>query len=292
MIKLDKSVWIYIGLVFLFTYTLQIIAIINGGEDFNLFPVFIGLTMFFPAIGTIIYLIRTKQGLKYINWGIGKPKYILISFIAPILLTLLGILLVESIGLGINYAYSIENNSVSNIDIPLFLGSEDQSFTFFILNFIITGIGFSLITSLLTIGEEIGWRGFLQKKLLEKNSLFKSLTFLGLLWGFWHFPLIINGFNYPEYPIWAAFLIFPLTTVFISYFLGWLSINSKSIWPAVFAHGGINSIMIFLFEIDFGENKFEGNFLILGIWMLFGIFSYQLIRKRDLLKGKKYSNKN
>ncbi|WP_445908671.1 CPBP family intramembrane glutamic endopeptidase [Yeosuana sp.] len=284
MIKLDKSVWKYISLVFFLTYTLQIIAIINGGEDFSLFPVFIGLTMFFPAIGAIIYLIRTKQGLKYINWGIGKPKYILISLIVPILLTLLGILLVERIGLGINYAYSIENNIVSNIDIPLFLGSEDQSVTFFILNFIITGIGFSLITSLLTIGEEIGWRGFLQKKLLEKNSLLKSLTFLGLLWGFWHFPLIINGFNYPEYPVLAAFLIFPLTTVFISYFLGWLSINSKSIWPAVLAHGGINSIMIFLFEMDFGENKFEGNFLILGIWMLFGIFTYQLIRKSNLLK--------
>jgi len=282
MIKLEKNVWYYIGLVFLFTYTIQISTISIADEGNFLVQILTGAMMFIPAIIAIIYLIKTKQGLKYINWDIGKTRYILLSLLLPILITLLGILVFEHTGLASNNVFLINNGEVHSIEILLILGSDPQSIPFFILNFLITGILISLVTSLLTIGEEIGWRGFLQKKLLEKNSLFKSLTFLGILWGFWHFPLIINGFNYPEYPILGAFLFFPLTTIFISYFLGWLTINSKSIWPAVFTHAVINSIMILLFEMDFGKNKLEGNLSIVGLWLIIGVISYYLISKRTI----------
>ncbi|WP_299220500.1 type II CAAX endopeptidase family protein [uncultured Aquimarina sp.] len=280
MIKLEKSVWVYIIVLFILTYIFQIIAILGGGEESILFPIFVGLSMFFPGIGAIIYLIKKKEGLKYINWRIGKPIYILCSLVLPAIITILGILFFEKIGWGTNYEYTLTDNKIDDIDISLVFGSEAQSFPFFILNFVVTGIGFSLIHSLLAIGEEIGWRGFLQKKLLEKNSLLKSLVFLGLVWGFWHFPLIINGFNYPEYPIWGAFLLFPVITVFISFFMGWLTLNSKSVWPAVFAHGGLNSVMTLLFEMDFGEHKFEANFIILGIWSIIGLLSYILISNK------------
>ncbi|MEE9373141.1 MAG: type II CAAX endopeptidase family protein [Saprospiraceae bacterium] len=280
MVKLNNSVWRYIVVLFILTYIVQIFAILNGGEDSALFPFFIGCTMLFPGIGAIIYLIKTKQGLKFINWRIGKPIFILLSLILPSIITLGGIFLFEKIGWGVNNAYSFIDGKANNIDIPLFLGTNEQSFSFFLFNFLITGIGYSLLTGILTIGEEIGWRGFLQKKLLEKNSILKSIIFLGIIWGFWHFPLIVTGFNYPEYPFLGAFLIFPLSTIFISFFIGWLTINSKSFWPAVFAHGGINSIMIFLFELDFGERKLEANFIILGIWIFIGVLSYILISNK------------
>lgn len=282
MIKLDKSVWIYIVALFTLTYIVQTIAILSGGEESTLFPVLIGLAMFLPGIGAVIYLLKTKEGLGFIDWRIGKPLYVVISLILPPIITLLGILFFEKIGWGINYAYTFKDQLVQDIDIPLFLGSNPQNLSFFLFNFLLTGIGFSLITSLLTVGEEIGWRGFLQKKLLQKNSPLISLIFLGIIWGFWHFPLIINGFNYPEYPYLGAFLIFPINTVFISFFFGWLSINSRSIWPAVFAHGAVNSVMIFLFEMDFGERKLEANFMLVGIWALIGTVSYMLMKKPPL----------
>lgn len=285
MIKLEKGIWIYILVLFIVSYLLQAFVILNGGESYKLFTVIIGFMMFLPSIGAIIYLIKTKNRITYIDWKIGKPIYILLSLIIPTLITVFGIILFENLGWGINNSYSLNGWEVKNIDLPLLFGNNQQSFSFFILNILITGIGFSILTSLMTIGEEIGWRGFLQKKLLEKNSLLKSLIFLGLIWGFWHFPLITNGFNYPEYPIWGAFLIFPLSTVFISFFMGWLTLNSKSIWPAVLAHGGINSIMTLLFEMDFGENKFKANFLILGIWIIIGIIAYMLIYDRNKKNG-------
>jgi len=92
-------------------------------------------------------------------------------------------------------------------------------------------------------------------------------------------PLILNGYNYPEYPILGGFLLFPLTTLFASFLLGWLTINGKSVWPAVFTHGGVNSIMNVLDSMDFGENKLIANFIVLAVWAVIALVSYKLINK-------------
>lgn len=279
MIKLEKSVWIYLILVMLATYLIQIFIILNGGQEYKFFQPFMVVAMFIPCVGAIVYLVKNKIGLKYIDW---KPRtfwYLLLSLLVPIIITLLGRLLFESIGWGINHEYLIEGNRVIDIDLPLLLGNEDQSISFFWSNFFISMIVINLLNSVLALGEEVGWRGFLQKKLLEQNSLLKSIVFLGLVWGFWHLPIVLDGFNYPEYPILGAFVFLPINTVFISSFLALLTIKSKSVWPAVFAHGGVNGVMTLLFEMDFGEYKLQANFGILCIWMVVGVISYIILRK-------------
>lgn len=47
----------------------------------------------------------------------------------------------------------------------------------------------------ISMGEEIGWRGFLQEKLREKNSPMKTLLIIGSIWMIWHLPL----FFFDEY---------------------------------------------------------------------------------------------
>ncbi len=279
MIKLDRKVWIYIIALLVLSFLVQFFVITNGGEDYEQFNTLIGIMMFFPAIGSILYLVLTKEGLRYINWKVGNPLYLFLSLTIPTLITILGIFVFESMGWASNLSYSITGTKVEILDLSLFLGTEDQSLLFFLLNILVTGMGYSIIVGLVTLGEEIGWRGFLQKKLLENNGFAKSISFLGLVWGFWHFPLIINGFNYPEYPVWGAFLFFPLSAISISFLFAWLNLNARSVWPAVFAHGGINSIMTLLFELDYGEHKFKANFGILGIWILVGIISFYLTKQ-------------
>ena len=54
------------------------------------------------------------------------------------------------------------------------------------LNFVLSFTAF--------LGEEYGWRGFLQGELTERFGRRKGVILLGLLWGLWHLPL--NLFYY------------------------------------------------------------------------------------------------
>ncbi|HMQ50784.1 MAG TPA: CPBP family intramembrane metalloprotease [Anaerolineae bacterium] len=101
-----------------------------------------------------------------------------------------------------------------------------------------------LINGVATFGEEFGWRAYLQPKLMPLGER-KAIVVLGLIWGVWHWPLILMGHNYGlTYP--GAPLLGPLAmvwfTVVLSVFLGWVTLKSGSVWPAVIGHGAINGI--------------------------------------------------
>ena len=56
------------------------------------------------------------------------------------------------------------------------------------------------INAVFAFGEEIAWRGFLMKEFKGKKFLMAAL-WIGIIWGFWHAPLILNGHNYPQHPV-------------------------------------------------------------------------------------------
>ena len=281
MIKLDRKVWNYLILLFLSSYADQFWVIANGGEEYGPYLVFIGSMMFFPGLLAIVHLIRSGKGLRYIDWKLGKVKYLVMGLLVPLVITIAGIFVFDKMGLGISEAFQFNPNATVSVnDFPVLFGGTDQSIFHFILNYTAVGMLFSIAVGLLAVGEEIGWRGMLQKELLANNGLVKSIVFLGLVWGFWHAPIILNGFNYPEYPILGALVFFPLSTVGISFLFAYLTLKGASIWPAVLAHGAINSVMSLLFEMDFGANKLNANILLTAMWILIGFIAYQLL-KRD-----------
>ncbi|MHC1682995.1 MAG: lysostaphin resistance A-like protein [Clostridiaceae bacterium] len=47
-----------------------------------------------------------------------------------------------------------------------------------------------------SIGEELGWRGFVLNQLQKKYSPLKSAIIVGVIWGFWHTPLwLLSGYS-------------------------------------------------------------------------------------------------
>ncbi|GAA3118763.1 CPBP family intramembrane glutamic endopeptidase [Streptosporangium carneum] len=96
-----------------------------------------------------------------------------------------------------------------------------------------------LINSVVAFGEEWGWRGWLLPRLMPLG-VWRALVVSGVIWGAWHAPLTLRGYNYPEFGAWAA----PFFVVFcVAYgaFLGWLRLRSGSVWPAVVGHGALNA---------------------------------------------------
>ena len=56
------------------------------------------------------------------------------------------------------------------------------------------------------MGEELGWRGFLLPKLLPIGQ-WKAILVSGLIWGFWHAPVIAQGHNFPRHPYWGILVM-------------------------------------------------------------------------------------
>jgi membrane protease YdiL (CAAX protease family) len=97
-----------------------------------------------------------------------------------------------------------------------------------------------LINLPVIFGEEWGWRGYLLPRLLPLGQ-WRAFVIGGVIWGLWHAPLILLGYNYPQHPV-LGILFFTLVCVLLGTLLGWMRLATGSIWPAVLAHGSLNSL--------------------------------------------------
>ena len=91
-------------------------------------------------------------------------------------------------------------------------------------------------------GEEIGWRGFLQTPLIETFGTVLGVVLLGLIWGVWHAPVALRGYNLRSHFWTEAFVLYPFMCVCYSIPLAFLTTSSGSIWPALVFHATNNAM--------------------------------------------------
>lgn len=140
------------------------------------------------------------------------------------------------------FQLSEDGTSIAMIHhLAMMLGVGHQSFGFFALNLFLS-ISFGSVILMLTggIGEEGGWRGVLQPEMQRRWGPFWGTFLVGLIWGYWHLPVNLAGYNGAQHPIVQALLIFQINTVAMSFVLAWLVQRSGSIWPAALAHAANN----------------------------------------------------
>lgn len=103
-----------------------------------------------------------------------------------------------------------------------------------------------MFTFILFLGEEYGWRYFLQPALQERIGKRKGVIVLGLIWGIWHMPLNIFSYS-PETPFHSIVnqLIICIT---YSVFFGYVYMKTKNIWAISFIHFLNNNIGFILYE--------------------------------------------
>ncbi|MBI5495603.1 MAG: CPBP family intramembrane metalloprotease [Deltaproteobacteria bacterium] len=94
------------------------------------------------------------------------------------------------------------------------------------------------VNAIVSMGEEAGWRGWLGKE-LAPLGFWKQSLFVGVVWGLWHAPLVLQGHNYPDHPELGVGLMV-VFTVLLSPPLAWLRRESGTTWAPALAHGVIN----------------------------------------------------
>ena len=112
--------------------------------------------------------------------------------------------------------------------------------------------GAPLIGLFVALGEELGWRGYLLRKLLPLGQ-WNALLLSGAIWGLWHAPLVGLRQNYPGHPISGPFLMLGYC-VLLGVVLGWLQLASGSVWVPALAHGTLNAVnglpLLFVSNVD------------------------------------------
>lgn len=105
------------------------------------------------------------------------------------------------------------------------------------VNMLLTPIPLSLVA----LGEEIGWRGYLLPQLAGLGRR-RALIVSGLLWSVWHIPLVWVGQAYPGHRTLGLLLVFPFITA-VGIILGYYRLESNSVFVSSVLHGTLNAQM-------------------------------------------------
>jgi len=137
------------------------------------------------------------------------------------------------------------------------------------------GFAFTLapvINMLFTVGEELGWRGFLLERLLPLGQ-WQAILISGVIWGVWHAPVIAQGHNYPGYPILGMGMMV-VFCVLLGTVLAWLALNTRSPWVAALGHGTVNAVagLPILFFAKGFDMALTGSLASPTAWVGMGLF--------------------
>ena len=209
------------------------------------FTYVLAASMFAPLAA----LLLAKVPLKSLGWRLnlkGNVRWYLAAWLLPSVICALGAALYFLIfparfdGSGAAYLATLPPEAQQQFELQALPAS------FLILISALAAITYAPFLNVIPcLGEEAGWRGFLTPYLKARCGRTKGLLLSGLIWGVWHWPVIIfAGYEY-GLTYWGAPVLGPLLFCFFTTALGVLFSllyeKTGSIWICALAHGAINA---------------------------------------------------
>lgn len=247
-IKWDKKKFTaYIILSFSVAWVFQVIASILALRGNQMaFSLILSVSMFVPLLSALVAGIP----LKNIGWKPvlkGNIKYIIMAWFGPVVLTVLGAVLYYVVfpdrfdltGMYMKATYGeimIAQLEAQGITIPIFIVvTAIQALTYA-----------PWINMFFALGEEAGWRGVMHPMLKDKLGRTKGLIVSGIIWGAWHWPVMViagyeYGLNYWGAPV-LGMALFCLVTTVMGVLFDVLYEKTNCIWVPALAHGAVNAV--------------------------------------------------
>ncbi|WP_142696723.1 CPBP family intramembrane glutamic endopeptidase [Bdellovibrio sp. NC01] len=249
------QILIFLLLTFLFSWSIEYVMIRGAGvNDMGL----TFLLMWTPGICGILCAALFKDiGSLGFKWGNLKSYALAYGIPAATAMLILGLLIATKEG---SFNGEVSSTKVTRWFIAITVGV--------------------LIGSVSALGEEIGWRGFLQTK-FQQAGIRGRYLWLGIIWAIWHWPLILFS-NYATSSLPAlSLLLFTICIVSFAVIIGWLKDISGSVFVAALAHGAHNLWIQFaypVFLIKGPRDEFfggESGLFNAAIYLLLAIYIYR-----------------
>jgi len=248
MQKNIKKSLLFIALTFFFNYSFIFAYFALGGKWVMPYAAIVGaIYMFVPmTVAIFVQKLIFKEPLKEpldISWRINR--WWLVAWFLPLVIAFatLGVsLLLPGVGYSPDMA-GIAERFKSMLPPEQFEKIQKQMVDFPIHPFwlglvqgLIAGIS---VNALAGFGEELGWRGLLQRK-LGSIGFWKSSILIGAIWGIWHAPLILKGHNYPQHPLLGVFMM-TVWCMLLAPIFSFVRLKAKSVIAAAVIHGSLNA---------------------------------------------------
>ena len=280
-----KKIAVFYGLTLLFSNVFNLLELHAGKMDAgNL--LFVTGAMWSPGLAALATKRFFGEPISELPWRWGGARYAWLAYLIPVAYALPVYLIVWLTPLG----RFLERDFLTRTAAQFGWSNFPPAATLILFLVLTATLGLVGKTSR-ALGEEIGWRGFLVPE-LNKVVGFTGVSLIsGLMWAAYHFPVLLFGDYNKGAPAWYSLTCFTLMVVADSFILAWLTLRSKSLWPAAIFHGSHNLFIQSIFTPltrDTGPTNYIIDEFGIGLVITIGVGALLIGR----LSGKDRLDKN
>jgi len=187
------------------------------------------LYMYTPLLAAAVTVLLSDVGIETLGVRLGRPRWLLLGAVLPLGLAVLA----TGVAIAVpGITFSPGTTLLPGVQLPG--GIVGTLATVGLI--LVLGV---TVNAALAVGEEVGWRGYLLWELAPMGYVRASIA-IGTIWGLWHAPVIVEGYNYPSFPL-VGVLVMTAATITFAFVYTFLVARARSVLAAVFFHGVFNA---------------------------------------------------
>jgi membrane protease YdiL (CAAX protease family) len=239
---MTRSVLTFILIAYGLSYTFAGVVGLSGGES-SPYAWLLVVVMFVPTVAAWISRAVHRDGVPGEAWRVFPLKYAALGLVAtPVVWGAAFVVGLVLLGPGLEWASWLTAGADGMIHPPANFGGEP--FRSDELNSKLIG---KLLINLLpllvfTLGEEYGWRSFLQRRLEAHFGVRRGILWTAVIWAYFHLGIfLLDAGEVGPVTYWlGALVIAPAGLTAVGVFFGWLYHRSGSLMVVVLAHAANN----------------------------------------------------
>ena len=277
---MGKGAAVYVITAYALSIALSLVVGLTGGSSGPL----IGLrylSMVLPAVAVLVVKFATTESPR-VDWNRFPIAYLPLAMLLIPVTMHAAMLMRMRIAGPLPWEVWLTPQADGLFHTPVARGWGDLTTSGLAARIAINAVVGLAVISVLAFFEEIGWRGWLLPRLIERWGARRAVLLTSVIWAFWHVPFGLSGIQHIDgvTPARLAFGV-PFGVIAAGLVIGWLWVRTESIWIVTIAHGSLNGLGQYAFkymsdftvpdQLDVAGAGIAALYLLGGVLLAFGM---------------------